>query len=404
MPAALPSWADAPALRTVLEALIAAGGEGRFVGGCVRDSLLGRPIKDIDIATPLLPEAVMTALRQAGLTAIPTGLKHGTVTALSERQTFEITTLRRDLETDGRHARVGFTQDWSLDAERRDLTMNALFLDRHGQLYDFVGGKADIEAGRVRFVGDPRRRINEDHLRILRFLRIHAHYARTALDPPALEAASALAPGLAQISGERKRQEMLRLLEAPDPLPVLQAMLDRGILAQVLPQSDDLARLARLLKLTPNSDGLQRLAALLPADRESASTTATSLRLSKLEAKRLCSMVEAAQAGGNLADPINRRRLLYRQGDQALLDRGVSAVAAGLLTLGVLSDLKAEATAWQPKRLPIGGRDLDELGLEGPALGALLRALEAWWIDADFCPDRRALLAEAKQRHPRQPD
>ncbi len=396
-------WAEAPAPRAVLAALAAAGGEGRFVGGCVRDSLLGRPITDIDIATPLLPEAVMAALREAGIAAVPTGLQHGTVTAVVRGQPrghdrLEITTLRQDVETDGRHALVVFTQDWCLDARRRDLTMNALFLDAKGEIYDFVGGEADLEARRVRFVGDPRRRIEEDYLRILRFLRFHAHYAEGPPDPMALEAASSLAPGLERISGERKRNEMLRLLEAPDPLPVVAIMRERGILAHVLPEADGGPRLARLLALAPESDALLRLASLLPPTAEAGSASAGRLRLSRRQAKRLDAMLEAAREGAALARPRARRALLYRQGPQALLERGISAAAAGLLDPAVLQELREEAASWQARALPVDGRDLQALGLEGPALGQALRALEALWLDQAFRPDRAALLEEAKKR------
>lgn len=392
----VPAWSQDPAVRQVITALAAAGGEGRFVGGCVRDSLLGRDIKDIDIATPLQPDAVMAALRSAGLSAIPTGLKHGTVTALVDHRPFEITTLREDLETDGRHARVGFTTDWRRDAQRRDLTMNALFLDSEDQLYDYVDGKADLEAGRVRFVGDPRLRIQEDFLRILRFFRFHAHYGRGDPDGPALQAAKDLASGLRRISAERKAQEMLRLLQAPDPLPVLRTMDDRGILAFVLPKSDGCGRLERLLREVPESDAVQRLAALVSPG--GGQETARALKLSKRQSRRLNAMTETA--GGGLAEPLARRRLLYFHGPEALLDRARIAVAAETIAPAFLAAIDAEVAAWQPKALPITGSDLLALGLEGPAIGQMMRALEAWWIEADFQPDHDALLAEVKRRLP----
>ncbi len=391
-----PAWAEDPAVRQVLDALAAAGGEGRFVGGCVRDFLLGRPIKDIDIATPLLPETVIEALKRADLSAIPTGLKHGTVTALVDHRPFEVTTLREDVETDGRHARVAFTNDWQRDAQRRDLTMNALFLDSEGRLYDFVGGQTDLMAGRVRFVGDPRRRIQEDFLRILRFLRFHAFYGQGNLDRPALEAARDLAAGLDQISGERKAQEMLRLVEAPDPLPVLRVMQQQGIMAFVLPDSDGTERLARLLEIAPESDALQRLAALVSP--VSGPETARALKLSKRQSRRLIAMTAAAAAPSDLGDDAFRRRQLYLHGPEQLLDRCRSAVAAGRLDLDLLATIDAEAADWQPKVMPIDGRDLIALGVEGPALGRLMRALEDWWIDASFRPDRSALIAEAERR------
>lgn len=396
MSSCVPAWTKDPAVCRVLAALAAAGAEGRFVGGCVRDSLLDRPIKDIDIATPLLPEAVIEALKRADLSAIPTGLKHGTVTALVDHKPFEITTLREDVETDGRHARVAFTSDWQHDAARRDLTMNALFLDTEGRIYDFVGGRDDLLAGRVRFVGDPRQRIQEDYLRILRFLRFHAHYGRGELDKAALEAAQELAGGLTQISAERKAQEMLRLLEAPDPLPVLRTMQQAGITGFVLPKSDSTERLARLLQIAPESDALQRLAALVsPA---SGSQTASALKLSKRQTRRLIDMTAAAAAPSNLEGEGVRRRLLYMQGPEQLLDRGRSAAAAGRLAPEVLATIADETANWQPKVMPVSGRDLIPLGVEGPALGQLMRALEEWWIEADFHPNKDALLKEAERR------
>ncbi len=393
-----PPWTQEADVKELLAALAAAGGEGRFVGGCVRDSLLGRPIQDVDIATPLLPDAVMRALKAADLGAVPTGIEHGTVTALVRHRPFEITTLRHDIETDGRHATVVFTDDWRLDAERRDLTMNALFLDAEGRLYDYVGGAADLAAGLVRFVGDPARRITEDYLRILRFLRFHAHYAKGPPDPPALAAATELASGLSRISAERKAKEVLRLLEAQDPLPVIRIMAAKGIMTHVLPAFDGPERLARLIRLAPASDSIERLAALLPPEQTATPATTRALRLSNQQKKRLGQMAGAAAAPSDLAEPVSRRRLLFYKGAQSLLDQARSAAAAGQLALDLLPAIESEAAAWKPLRLPIGGRDLASLGLEGPALGQLLRGLETWWIEAAFVPDSAGLLAEAERR------
>jgi len=392
---ALPDWATAMPVQRVLDALEAAGGEGRFVGGCVRDTLAGRPIQDVDIATPLLPDAVIAALQAAGLGAVPTGIEHGTITALVEHQPYEVTTLRQDVETFGRHAVVAFTEDWRTDALRRDLTMNALYLDRRGRLYDFFAGAADLAAGRVRFVGDPWQRIREDYLRILRFLRFHAHYGRGPLDAHGMAAAAALAAGLDGISGERKRQEFLRLLEAPDPLPVLEVMLAHGILRYVLPRADGLQRLRRLLALAPDADALQRLAVLLPHGADP-TPAAAGLRLSNRETGRLKTMASASE---ELESARVRRRLLYRLGAEALIDRGRLAAVDGCLAATDLAALEAEAAAWRPLSFPLRGRDLVSLGIApGRGMGDLLKTLEEWWIEEGFRPDRAALLAEARRR------
>jgi hypothetical protein len=239
------SWMTAPHTRAVLAALSAEGAAPRFVGGCVRDAELGRPVKDIDIATPDPPERVLALLERAGLKAVPTGLAHGTVTAISRGRPFEVTSLRIDVETYGRHAKVEFTDDWQADAGRRDLTINALSCAPDGRIFDYFGGLEDLRAGRVRFVGDPRARIREDYLRLLRFFRFHAHYGRGAPDPEGLAAAGELAPKATKLSGERVRAELLRLLAAPDPVPVLDLMAARGVLRVFLPEAADTAALAR---------------------------------------------------------------------------------------------------------------------------------------------------------------
>ena len=219
----------APATRAVTEALSAEGATVRFVGGCVRDAVLGRDAKDVDIATPDPPETVIALLEAAGLKAVPTGIAHGTVTAVADGTPFEVTTLRHDVETDGRHAKVAFTDDWVADAARRDFTLNALYCDADGALYDPVGGIEDARRGRVRFVGDARARIEEDALRLLRFFRFHAHYGRGEADATALAACRELAPLLANLSGERLRDETLKLLAAPESAPVVALMIDMGV-------------------------------------------------------------------------------------------------------------------------------------------------------------------------------
>lgn len=226
-------WQGASAV-ALLDAL---GGQARFVGGAVRDSLLNRPVNDVDLATPLLPDEVIARLEAAGFKAIPTGIEHGTITAVVTGKTFEITTLRRDAATDGRRATVAFSTDWAEDAQRRDFTINALFADGDGRIYDYTDGSSDLDPTRIRFIGKAEDRVREDYLRLLRFFRFQAHYSRCPMDGEALQAAKVLAPGLAQLSAERVWSELKRLLAAPDPAEVLDAMAATGVLARVLPEA-----------------------------------------------------------------------------------------------------------------------------------------------------------------------
>jgi poly(A) polymerase len=260
-------WMTAPETVAVMAALSAAGGEARFVGGCVRDALVGRKVRDVDIATHEPPERVLNLLARAGIKAIPTGIKHGTVTAVIGARHFEITTLRRDVETYGRHAKVEYTDDWQADAARRDFTMNALFCGADGSIYDPFGGAADLRAQRVRFVGDPEARIREDVLRLLRFFRFHAHYGKPPPDAAALAACRSLAHLLPTLSGERICAETLKLLSAPEPADVIDLMGEAGVLANFLPEAtrnDQLRALVALESsaprdLMPRTDPLRRL-------------------------------------------------------------------------------------------------------------------------------------------------
>jgi len=299
-------WMEAPETRAVLAAL---GGEGRFVGGCVRDTLLGRAVGDIDIATPLTPDEVTRRLNAAGIKVAPTGLTHGTVTAVASGKPFEITTLRHDVETDGRHARVAFTDDWAEDAKRRDFTMNALFLEADGAVFDPMGGLGDLRAHRVRFVGDPMTRIREDVLRILRFYRFHAHYGAGEPDPSARVACRALAHLLPNLSRERVAAELLKLLAAADPVPALRLMKEDGVLAQILPEAPRLDQLAALIPLEPAPDSIRRLAALIGGGAEQ---LAERLRLSTADRERLV-VLETRPVRIDLAgDEAAQHRALYR--------------------------------------------------------------------------------------------
>lgn len=379
-------WMDAAA--PVLDALEAAGGEGsaRVVGGCVRNVLLGQPVGDVDIATVLRPEQTLAALAAAGLKAIPTGLEHGTVTAVRDGRPYEITTLRRDVATDGRRAVVAFTDDWAEDAARRDFRLNALYADRTGQVFDPTGeGVADARAGRIVFVGEPEARIREDYLRILRFFRFRAWYGRGQPDAAALAACAALAEGLDRLSAERVSAELLKLLAAPDPRPAVALMRQAGVLPRVLPAAvADPVLFEAMVEVSP--DPVLRLSALLPEDPAAAGAAARALRLSNAQAARL---EAAADAGAVPVDPEMDRRAaraaIYRLGARRFGDRLARAWAARPETAPAARALMAYADWWTPPRLPVGGHEAAAAGLApGPAVGRVLRALEDWWVAHDF--------------------
>ncbi|WP_119420511.1 CCA tRNA nucleotidyltransferase [Desertibaculum subflavum] len=386
-----PDWMTAPAAGAVLGALARAGGAARFVGGCVRDAVIGRNVTDVDIATDLAPESVMTALKQAGLKAVPTGMAHGTVTAVSEHRPYEITTLRRDVETDGRHARVEFTDDWAADAARRDFTMNALYADADGTVYDPTGGLADLAAHRVRFVGAPAQRIEEDALRILRFFRFHAHYGQGEPDMAGLDACAAAAARIAGLSAERVAQEMRKLLKAEAAPQTVWLMSARGILAPVSPALTRFERLDRLVAIERElgeAEPMRRLAALLPTDEAAALALAERLRLSVKERERLAAMTHLP------SPPIAARVERYRRGAEGFRDAVLLAGADGADWRAALD----AAGSWRPPAFPLRGADLLKLGLApGPAVGELLQRLEREWIAGGFRPGKAGLLARARE-------
>jgi poly(A) polymerase len=394
-----PSWMASAPVRAVMAALSRNGGAARFVGGCVRDTLLGRGIGDIDIATALPPDRVIEQLEAAGIKTVPTGIAHGTVTAIVSPQHFEVTTLRHDVETFGRHARVAFTADWEADARRRDFTMNALFLDIEGTVFDAVGGFADLRAGRVRFVGIADERIREDVLRLLRFYRFQAHYGQGAADAQARDACRRLAPLLPTLSGERVAGETFKLLAAPDPLATLAMMVEDGVLAVLLPEARTLDRLAALMPLEPSPDPLRRLAALIGADPAAAAAVGDRLRLSNVQRARLAGIAAPPWPVDLAGDVRTRRRALHHLGATLFTDLVLlHAAAAG--DAGAVPALLALAAAWTPVAFPLKGRDVIAVGVPpGPAVGDLLAAVEAWWEAGDFRADRKACLAELKARH-----
>jgi len=390
-------WMTDPATRVVMDALNAEGSHCRFVGGAVRDALLGRAVTDVDLATDLKPDAVATRLRAAGVTVVPTGLQHGTVTAVTGGRHFEITTLRVDVETFGRHATVAFGTDWQADAERRDFTMNALYLDGDGALYDPTGGRPDLERGHVRFVGDPATRIAEDYLRVLRFFRFQAHLGRVPPDDAALAACRDAAPKLIKLSAERIRAELMKLFAAPEPTATVRLMAERGILVSILPEAIRCDRLAGMVAaeraLAELADPLRRLAALL--DTHDAPAIASRLRLSKVEAARLADLLDPVPLPRPEMPTVDIHVEIYRGGATRFIDRALLAAADN--HAAAFASPIAAARAFQVPRLPIAGRDLVALGVpKGPRVGQLLRDLERRWIAGDFAVDRDALLAHAR--------
>ena len=398
-----PDWMQDPETVSVFAALAA---PARFVGGCVRDTLLGRPVTDIDIATALPPPAVMERLAAAGIKAVPTGFDHGTVTAVTAHRHFEITTLRIDVRTDGRRAEVAFTDDWTADAWRRDFTVNGLYCDRDGAVYDPVGGLDDLRARRVRFVGDPRQRIAEDVLRLLRFFRFHAQFGEPPLDASGLAACRETARLLPALAGERVSHELKRLLGAPEPATTLVVMSGNGILEHVLPEAKSIDRLSALVTVEGNcsagGDPIRRLAAMLEVDAAGALAVAERLRLSNAERSRLVALAAAVERIDPDAGAGRQREMLYRDGADLWCDR-VLIDWADDISRGVAQD-RQRSDAWRsayalpesdpPPAFPLRGKDALNLGVPaGPAVGEMLGAVERWWIAGGLRADRKACLA-----------
>jgi poly(A) polymerase len=368
--------------------------EARIVGGAVRDALLGLKVGDIDLATPLPPEQVMEILAKAGIKTKPTGLAHGTITAVLDRTGYEITTLRRDVETDGRHAQVAFTDNWREDAARRDFTFNALYVDAEGTLTDYFNGAEDAKEGRVKFIGDARARIREDVLRILRFFRFTAFFGKGDADPEALAACRELAPLIPTLSAERIAHEFTKLLTAKNPLPALRLMQDTGVTQHFLPEARDLSRLQALLE-TEKQTGTSpmpfvRLAALLPQDEPAALTVAKRLKLSNRDTETLGMLAKLPNLMRGNLDPPSLHRMMYLYGAE-------NCRAATLLICGDISEALSTISAWKIPVFPLKGEDLVKLGFpQGPQIGKILRAVEAWWISRDFTPTRAECLEQAR--------
>ncbi len=406
------TWFQAPELTRVLELLNRDGGETRIAGGAVRNSLMGLPVHDVDLATTLLPADVTARAEEEGIKAVPTGIEHGTVTLVANGAVFEVTTLRRDVETDGRRAVVAFSDDWQEDANRRDLSINGLYADRHGRVIDLVDGLKDIESGTVRFIGDASQRIAEDYLRILRFFRFFALYGRFRPDADGLRACARGKDGLKTLSAERVWSEMKKLLAAPDPGRALLWMRQVGVLTDILPETEKwgidtvpaLVEAGRALGWKP--DAMLRLAAIVPPDAERLQALAGRLRLSKSEAAFLQDYAAAPAIGESLAGTA-LDRILYRHGRQGVVTRLRIALANAWVDLEAppaarekmmaLQALLKRAEAFEKPQFPLNGADLIATGMSaGPKLGETLSALEQIWVEKNFHPTKADLLERLK--------
>lgn len=389
-------WLRRPQTRAVFAALTADGAQARAVGGVVRNALLGVPVNDVDIATTAVPADVVKLAQNAGLHPVPTGFEHGTVTVVADKIPFEVTTLRRDIETFGRHARVKFTTDWREDAMRRDFTMNALYCDAAGTVHDPLGGYADLKARRVRFIGDARERIREDYLRILRFFRFLAQYGDASVpDAEGLAAARAEKSGLAHLSGERIRAELLLLLAAPGAVPALRAMRNAGIIVLLLGVEGNVEAVERLTAierhLPQEPDAILRLAAL------SAGTPVNlreRLKLSGHEGERLAAALRCSPALDPRRDERAAKELIYRHGAAAFAD---AAIVDWARSQADVCDVARKERATLPERwtappLPVRGADVMARGVPaGPAVGRIIAAFEDWWIASGFPADEIAI-------------
>ena len=385
------AWLNDPALKQVFAAIRDAGGEARIAGGAVRNALLGEPVNDIDIATTLEPERAMAAAKAAKLGAHPTGIDHGTVTLVADHRPFEVTTLRRDVETFGRKARVAFTADWTQDALRRDFTMNALYCSEEGEIFDPARGYPDILRKRIRFVGNPSDRIREDYLRILRFFRFHARYGEGAPDRAGLAACLALKDGLKTLSAERIRQELFKLLVAKRAVQTIVLMAKHDLLKEILPYREDFHALKRMVMIDAREglhpDALLRLALLA----EEPLHLRDRLKLTNAEAGRLEALKVHMTPSPGLREG-ERRIVLYQIGPQAWRDSIRIAWAQSPSSRG-WRELYALADAWPIPQFPVKGQDLIGRGVPaGPAIGQALTRLEDWWIASGFTPSKQDIL------------
>ncbi|MEL7274647.1 MAG: CCA tRNA nucleotidyltransferase [Pseudomonadota bacterium] len=392
-------WLHEPPLQALLKVLNGDGGEAMIAGGAVRNALLSEPIADVDIATTLLPRDVIMRAKQAGFKSVPTGIDHGTITVVAEGAPFEVTTLREDIETDGRHARVIYGTDWRKDAARRDFTMNALYLRADGEIVDVLGGLEDVLARRVIFIGDPEQRIREDYLRILRFFRFFAWYGAFRPDAAGLKASAKLKEGLDHLSAERIWQELSKTFAAPDPSRTLLWMRQTGVLSRVLPESENwgidavMPLMAQEQRLGLEPDSLRRLMAIIRPDAGVTDAMGSRLKLPNAVRKRLELWANCPEPDSQLEEDAFRR-WLYRQNAQAVQDRLVLALTKNDADVKAL-DKKLAALREKRPVFPLSGKHLLEKGYEpGPIIAPTLRKLEDIWIDSDFAMEKDELLAK----------
>lgn len=408
-------WLKSPPLRALFDALNRDGGEARVVGGAVRNSLLGTRVSDVDLATTHLPQDTMRLVKDAGFKPVPTGIEHGTVTVVVQGRPFEVTTLRTDIETNGRHAKVVFGTDWQKDAERRDFTINALYAKADGTIVDHVGGLADIETRTLRFIGDAEARIREDYLRILRFFRFFAWYGSGRPEADGLRASARLKDGLNQLSAERVWVELKKLLSASDPSRALLWMRQSGVLSVILPESekwgiDAIHSLVRTeQELDWPTDALLRLESMVPPDAARVSEMGKRLKMSNAERARLEAWARQDVVKSELSE-YALKKLLYRSSKQAVLDRVMLGYAAArgeaamideaMIKVGAFSRLLETAQNYEAPLFPVTGADLLTMGIEkGPKLGKILKELEAIWIESNFSLDKEELLAKINRDH-----
>lgn len=396
-------WLQAASLQAVFDAIETAGGEARVAGGAVRNTLMGRPVSDVDLCTTLLPGQTVKALEAASIKAVPTGFEHGTVTAVSCGQAYEITTLREDIETDGRHAVVRFGTDWVRDAERRDLTMNALYCERGGRLFDPLGGIEDAKAGLVRFIGDAEKRIVEDYLRILRFFRFFAQYGSGRPDGEGLKACARLKAGLQHISAERIWAELRKTFGADDPSRALLWMRSTGVLSEVLPESAKwgIDLLPALMEAEERfgwqADALLRLEAIIRPDGDTVMGMSRRLRLSNAEQGRLLDWAMEDPVDSAMQHEVLAKRL-YRGKPRGVSDRAKLQAASAVGqkdydNAGALADIAEIANSWKRPVFPVSGKDLIAAGSEpGAAMGKTLAAMEKRWIESGFSLSKEELL------------
>lgn len=407
------AWFQNPNLRRVMDMVNRDGGEGRIVGGAVRNALMDMDIGDVDIATTLLPQEVMERAKKDGLKPVPTGLQHGTVTVVCNSEPFEITTLRTDEVTDGRHAEVRFSRDWQADADRRDLTVNALYADNQGEVIDLVGGIADIESRTIRFIGDADKRIAEDHLRILRFFRFFAYYGSGRPDAAGLKASARAKDSISKLSVERIWAEMKKLLAAPDPSRSLLWMRQMGVLGIVFPETEKwgidaihgLVHAGQVMDWRP--DPFLRLAAIVPPDEERMRSLANRLKFSNAEKDKLLNWAKAPIIEPTMAATA-LDRLLYRNGTEGILIRLKLALSSAQAAhdgsreaidkVVGYSNLLSRVERFERQNLPVNGADLIAEGIQpGPDLGRILAILDDKWVESNFTTSRDKLLELALQ-------